>query len=71
MNQYIAFLQKYEHSDDPYAMMSDYMKMLRQYKDFSEKIDKYDTDKMSKTDSAYYFKVMTRIAERLYAVSNQ
>lgn len=71
MNQYIAFLQKYEHSDDPYAMMSDYMKMLRQYKDFSEKIDKYDTDNMSKTDSAYYFKVMTRIAERLYAVSNQ
>ena len=71
MEQYIAFMQKYENSDDTYAMLSDYLDMMQQYADFTEKIDQYDTDKMSAADSAYYLEVTTRVAKKLYSAAIQ
>lgn len=71
MNQYIAFMQKYENSDDTYSMLYDYLDMMQQYADFAEKLDQYDTDKMSAVDSAYYLEVTTRVAKKLYAAAIQ
>lgn len=71
MDQYIAFMQKYENSDDTYSMLYDYLDMMQQYADFSEKLDQYDTDKMSAVDSAYYLEVTTRVAKKLYAAAIQ
>lgn len=71
MDQYIAFMQKYENSDDTYSMLYDYLDMMQQYTDFAEKLDQYDTDKMSAVDSAYYLEVTTRVAKKLYAAAIQ
>lgn len=71
MDQYIAFMQKYKNSDDTYAMLSDYLDMMQQYADFAEKVDQYDTDKMSAVDSAYYLEVTTRVAKKLYSAAIQ
>ena len=71
MDQYIAFMQKYENSDDTYSMLYDYLDMMQQYADFAEKLDQYDTDKMSAVDSAYYLEVTTRVAKKLYAAAIQ
>lgn len=71
MDQYIAFMQKYENSDDTYSMLYDYLDMMQQYADFTEKLDQYDTDKMSAVDSAYYLEVTTRVAKKLYAAAIQ
>lgn len=69
MDKYIAFMQKYENSDDTYVMLSDYLEMLQEYADYTEALSKYDTDKMSVTDSAYYLEVTMRVAKKLYALA--
>lgn len=71
IDQYIAFMQKYENSDDTYSMLYDYLDMMQQYTDFAEKLDQYDTDKMSAVDSAYYLEVTTRVSKKLYAAAIQ
>ena len=71
MDRYIAFMQKYENSNDTYSMLYDYLDMMQQYADFTEKIDQYDTDKMSAVDSAYYLEVTMRVAKKLYAAAIQ
>lgn len=71
IDQYIAFMQRYENSDDTYSMLYDYLDMMQQYADFAEKLDQYDTDKMSAVDSAYYLEVTTRVAKKLYAAAIQ
>ena len=67
----VSFIQKYENSDDTYSMLYDYLDMMQQYTDFAEKLDQYDTDKMSAVDSAYYLEVTTRVAKKLYAAAIQ
>ena len=52
-------------------MLYDYLDMMQQYTNFAEKLDQYDTDKMSAVDSAYYLEVTTRVAKKLYAVAIQ
>ena len=71
MDRYIAFMQKHENSNDTYSMLYDYLDMMQQYADFTEKIDQYDTDKMSAVDSAYYLEVTMRVAKKLYAAAIQ
>lgn len=71
IDQYIAFMQRYENSDDTYSMLYDYLDMMQQYADFAEKLDQYDTDKMSAVDSAYYLEVTTQVAKKLYAAAIQ
>lgn len=71
MDQYIVFMQKYENSNDTYAMLSDYLDMLQQYADFAEKIEQYNTEKLSAVDSAYYLEVTTRVAKKLYLAAIQ
>lgn len=66
MDDYVTFMKKY--TSDPnnaVSMMSDYMEMLQKYEDFAEKADKYDPDKMSAVDAAYYLEVMTRIEKKM------
>ena len=67
----VSFIQKYKNSDDTYSMLYDYLDMMQQYTNFAEKLDQYDTDKMSAVDSAYYLEVTTRVAKKLYAVAIQ
>ncbi len=65
IDDYIAFMKKYEDSDDSSAMMSDYMDMLNKYSDFAEKIDAIDEDELSDSDYSYYLEVTTRVNKKI------
>lgn len=69
MDQYILFMQNYENSDNPYAMLSDYLTMMQRYSEFSDALSNYDTDNMSAADSAYYFEVTMRVTQKLLAAA--
>jgi hypothetical protein len=65
MNQYIDFMVKYESSDDTVSMLLDYTKMLQEYAEFADKLDKYDSNEMSAADAAYYLEVTSRVSAKM------
>jgi RNA polymerase subunit RPABC4/transcription elongation factor Spt4 len=65
MNQYTDFMVKYESSDDALGMMLDYTKMLQEYAEFTDKLEKYDTKEMSDADAAYYLEVTSRVTANM------
>ena len=65
MNDYVAFMKKYNDSDDVMSMMDDYNDMMKKYQDFSDKIDNIDTDKLSDEDLAYYTEVTQRVSKKI------
>lgn len=64
-DDYIAFMKKYEDSDDTSAMLSDYSSYMSKYTSMMEKLDSIDEDELSDADAAYYVKVQSRINEKL------
>lgn len=69
MDKYIAFMQKYQNSSNSSAMLTDYLSMMQEYAEFTEAINKYDTNEMSTADSMYYLEVTTRVAKKLINVA--
>lgn len=66
MDEYVDFMKKY--MDDPgnaISMLSEYTKIMEKYEDFAEKIDKYDSDEMSKEDAKYYLEVINRCNQKM------
>ena len=66
IDEYVAFMNKY--SSDPnnaIAMLDDYTKMMKRYADFTDKLNKYDTNTMSKADLEYYLDVTNRCSKKL------
>ena len=50
-------------------MLTDYLSMMQEYAEFTEAINKYDTNEMSTADSMYYLEVTTRVAKKLINVA--
>ena len=66
MDEYVDFMKKY--MDDPsnaIAMLSEYTKIMEKYEDFAEKVDAYDSDKMSTEDAKYYLEVVNRCNQKM------
>ncbi|MGN1054252.1 MAG: DUF6591 domain-containing protein [Erysipelotrichaceae bacterium] len=61
----MAFLKKYEESDDPLSMLNDYVSMMERYAAMEESLDNYNEDDMSSADLAYYTEVMMRCSNKL------
>ncbi|MCR4749457.1 MAG: hypothetical protein K5877_06695 [Lachnospiraceae bacterium] len=69
IDEYVEFMKKY--SSDPnnaIAMLDDYTKMMKRYADFTDKVNKYDTNTMSKADLEYYLDVTNRCSKKLLSV---
>ena len=71
IDEYIAFMEKYNDSSDTIGLLTEYTEMLNKYADFADKIDQYDTENMSKADSLYYIEVTSRCSEKLLKASIQ
>lgn len=69
IDDYVAFMQKYEDSDNSAAMLADYYKYLSDYEDAMNKLDEVDEDSLSPADDAYYIEVMARIDKKLLTVA--
>ena len=49
-------------------MMTEYLELVKEAEEFSEKADAYDTDEMSPADLKYYMEVTTRCTEKMLEV---
>ena len=67
-NEYIAFMQKFQDSDNAIAMMSDYMEFLNKYAETMEALEAIDTSDLSTEDMAYYLEVTNRIQQKLLRI---
>lgn len=64
-DSYIAFMKKYENSDNALGMLTDYLKFLGEYSETMDKLNDIDTDSLSAADSVYYIEVTARITKKL------
>lgn len=64
-DEYIAFMKKYEDSDNTVAMLADYAKYMYEYAEIMDKLTEIDMDELSAADKAYYLEVYTRINKKL------
>lgn len=69
MDEYVDFMKKY--MADPgnvISMLSEYTEIMEKYEDFADKIDKYDSDKMSTEDAKYYLEVVNRCNQKMLEI---
>ncbi|MEE3405021.1 MAG: DUF6591 domain-containing protein [Acutalibacteraceae bacterium] len=65
-DNYIAFMQKYNSGEgDMMAMLNDYMTMMTELQEWTEKIDAIDEKTLSPADDAYYLLVTLGIEKKL------
>ena len=69
MNEYVAFMKKYQNSGNAASMLADYVKFTERYADFVKKVENIDEDSLSAADVAYYSEVMARVTKKLSEVA--
>lgn len=65
VDEYIAFMQKYETSSDASGMLMEYMNYMTKYADLTEKIENMEDQDMSDADYAYYTEVLLRCSQKM------
>ena len=68
IDEYIAFMKKYQNSSDTSAMLNDYTKYMQKFTDFTSKIDAVDESNLSAADYNYYIEVTTRVNKKLATI---
>lgn len=68
IDEYIAFMKKYNNSSDTTAMIEDYYNYIDKFSDFANKIDALDKDELSAEDYKYYIEVTTRVNKKLATI---
>lgn len=69
MNRYVDFLNTY--NSDPgnaVAMLDDYTKIMSEYADYVQAVEKYDKEQMTPADAAYYVEVTARVSKKLLEI---
>ncbi|MBQ9907844.1 MAG: hypothetical protein IJM46_13845 [Oscillospiraceae bacterium] len=65
-DNYLAFMQKYNSGEgDMMAMLNDYMTMMTELQEWTDKIDAIDERTLSPADDAYYLLVTLRVEKKL------
>lgn len=68
IDEYVAFMKKYNESDDTLSLMADYASMMQKAAKFDEMNAKYDANDMTDEEFAYYMEVMTRCNQKMMEV---
>ena len=69
-DEYVVFMKKYEESDDPTSLLTEYSTYMTKYADTMEKIDTIDENELNDAELQYYTEVNLRISQKLLEVSN-
>ena len=64
-DEYIAFMQKYQNSDNSLSMMSDYMSLLNRMSEWESSMDKIDESELSDEELMLFNDVNLRVASKL------
>lgn len=67
-DEYCEFMKKYMASDNPQAMLSDYLEFYAQYLETMESFTGLGDDDLTLAEKSYYLEVYTRITKKLAGV---
>ncbi len=65
MDEYIAFMKKYEENSSDFTLLDDYLDYLDKYGEFVEDFAKWEDEEMNDAETAYYIDVQTRVNKKL------
>lgn len=68
-DEYVAFMQKYNDSDNTLAMLPDYLKLVGQAEEANKKLDEWDDGTLNDAELKYYIEVTSRISQKLVDIS--
>lgn len=65
MDDYIAFMRKFEKNPNDLSLITDYAKYMSDYADFVEDFEKWEDEDMNAAETAYYIEVQARVSKKL------
>lgn len=65
VDEYIAFMKKYNANPNDPALLVDYTKYMSKYTDACEKFKKWESGDMNDAETAYYIDVQARVSKKL------
>lgn len=65
MDEYVAFMKKYNANPNDPALLADYAKYMSKYADACDKFDKWESADMNDAETAYYIDVQARVSKKL------
>ena len=69
IDKYVKFMKKYSSGKgNPTKMLKEYTKILGQYEDWINKMDKIDPDELGPADAAYYVLIMAKAEAKLLKI---
>lgn len=68
MDEYVAFMKKYNKNPGDLSLLLDYADYLGEYAEFVEDFEKWDDGEMNAAETEYYIKVQTRVSKKLLEV---
>ena len=70
IDEYIAFLKKYEKNPTDMSLLADYAVYIKQYAEFVEDFEKWENEEMNAAELAYYLEVQARVSKKLLETTN-
>lgn len=68
-DEYVAFMKKYQESDNATEMLSDYLKFMEQYSDMTKKMEKWNDGTLNDAELKYYLDTMNRVTQKLLEIT--
>ena len=69
MDEYIAFMKKYNENPSDIGLLSDYAAYMKKYAEMLDKFEAWETEDMGAAEAAYYVEVQTRVNKKLLEIS--
>ncbi|OZG60017.1 hypothetical protein BLEM_2192 [Bifidobacterium lemurum] len=69
VDEYVAFMQRYNESDDPTSLLAEYGDMMQRLNDYGQNLSEFDGDSLDADDLTYYTEVMNRCNEKLASIT--
>lgn len=68
-DEYVAFMKKYQESDNAAEMLSDYLKFMDQYSEMTKKMEEWNDGTLNDAELKYYLDTMNRVTQKLLEIS--
>lgn len=65
INEYVAFMKKYNANPSDYSLLSEYQTYMSKYNDMVNKFEKWKSENLNDTETKYYIEVQTRVNKKL------
>ena len=68
-DEYVAFMKKYQESDNAAEMLSDYLKFMDQYSEMTKKMEEWNDGTLNDAELQYYLDTMNRVTQKLLEIA--